>query len=118
MRGAVLPSVKPPSSIVRLHFFHYRPNIAIFIGHIREPNLRISSDSLPRFDLISIFPSAILHFVVQTLFSGRSRTTGYKKRVRIALGDTPEGQATVWGVCFRIEEASSLFSLSFREFRV
>jgi hypothetical protein len=46
-------------------------------------------------------------------FTGRTRTRSYNGKVRTALGNTPEGQATVWGVCFRMEEASSLFSLFF-----
>ena len=32
-------------------------------------------------------------------FGAIEATSGYKRRVRIALGDTPEGQATVWGEC-------------------
>ena len=56
-------------------------------------------------------PSFFLQLLSSTnTFSGRTRTSNIRK-VRTALGNTPEGQATVWGVCFRIEEASSLFSL-------
>ena len=117
MRGAVLPSVKPPSSIVRFTFFslpsHY---LAKFIGHIREPSLRISSDSLPCFDLMIFFFSYSTLRCTNSFF-GTIEDIRLQKEGAHCFGRHPRGVSHCVGrVCFRIEEASSEFSLSFREF--